>query len=289
LLAGGFRIRSCWRRRKADGTWTAHPIYGYRQRHAHALASSLEGDLSLTGPRTAPDRDNHGEADIAATAADASASKPIGGPPLTLGRLAAIWRSEGPKGLWFRALAWVGYRRWDCFARPLAPSEVFREPGVPIEIAALEPDDAAEYVSLRPEATLTDYRERLRAGQVCWAARRAGRLIAVKWVRFDAIEVPYLERPFPLAPGEIYLHDMFTSPDMRGQHVQSAISARIFARYRAQGYSRSVGLVSPANRSSLASLIRTGYRRTGWVSLFHLGPLRRERMIAANGSLRKIG
>ncbi len=233
-------------------------------------------------------KDDRGETDTAVTAADVSASKPIGGPPLTLDRLAVIWRREGPKGVWFRTLARVGYRRWDCFARPLEQSEISVEPGAPIEIATLEADDAAAYVSLRPEATLAEYQQRLRAGEVCWAARHAGRLIAVKWVRFDVIEVPYLRRPFPLAPGEIYLQDMFTSPDMRGHHVQSVISARIFARCRAQGYSRSVGLVSPANRSSIASLTRTGYRCTGWVSLFHLGPLRWQRMVAANGSIRRI-
>jgi hypothetical protein len=242
----------------------------------------------LTVDRTAPAKDDPGEADTAVTAADVSASKPIGGAPLTPGRLAVIWRREGPKGVWFRTLARVGYRRWDCFACPLEQSGIYVEPGVPIEVATLEADDAAAYVSLRPEATLAGYRQRLRAGQVCWAARHAGRLIAVKWVSFDVIEVPYLCRPFPLAPGEIYLQDMFTSSDMRGHHVQSVISARIFARYRAQGYVRSVGLVSPANRSSIASLARTGYRRTGWVSLFHLGPLRWERMIAANGSIRTI-
>jgi GNAT superfamily N-acetyltransferase len=210
-------------------------------------------------------------------AGGASARKLIDGPPLTPGRLAALWRSEGPKGVWFRALARLGYRRWDFFVRPLDQSESSGEPGVPIEIATLGPDDAAEYVSLRPEATTAEYQDRLSAGQVCWAARHAGRLVAVKWLRFDAIEVPYLRRRFTLAPGEICLEDMFTTPDMRGHHLQSAISARIFAQCRAQGYKCSIGLVSPANRASAASLARTGYRRSGWISLLHLGPLRRER------------
>lgn len=243
----------------------------------------------LTADNTAPDQHDHRATHIASAAAGASASKATGAPPLTLGRLAAIWRGEGLMGLWLRALARVGYRRWTRFARPLDQSEISGEPGVPIEIATLEPHDAAEYMSLRPEATLTEYQQRLGAGQVCWAARHAGRLVAVKWVRFDAIELPYLSRPLPLAPGEIYLHDMFTSQDMRGHHLQAAISARIFARYRAQGYNRSVGLVSQANRASIASLTRTGYQRAGWVSVVHLGPLWRERLVAANDASGKRG
>ncbi len=211
-------------------------------------------------------------------AAAASASEPIGEPSLTLGRLTTIWRREGPRGLWVRALARAGYRRWDRYWRPLDQSASFGEPGVPCEIAALAPDDAADYLRLRPEAALAEYRQRLGMGQVCWAARHAGRLVAVKWVRLDAIEVPYLRRPLPFAPGEIYLHDMFTASDMRGHHLQSAISAHIFVHCRAQGYRRSIGLVSPANRASIASLTRTGYRRSGWVSLFELGPLRWERL-----------
>jgi GNAT superfamily N-acetyltransferase len=224
-------------------------------------------------------RDRH---DAAATAVATPTGPPartsIARPPLTPGRLAALWRSEGVKGLWFRSLARIGYRRWDCFGRSLDRPEPYRETGPDVEITILEPDDAGAYLSLRPEATLAEYRERLRAGRVCWAARHGNRLVAVKWVRFDVIEVPYLSRPYPLAPGEIYLEDMFTAPDMRGRHLQSAISARIFAHCRVQGYERTIGLVSPANAASIASIVRTGgYRRIGWVSRLHLGPVRWER------------
>lgn len=222
------------------------------------------------------DQDRATAADVA-TATDRSARKSMARPPLTPGRLAALWRAEGIKGLWFRGLARIGYRRWDCFVRSLDRCEPARETGVDVEIGALEPKDADAYVSLRPETTAAEYRERLRAGRACWAARHGDRLVAVKWVRFDMIEVPYLRRRYPLAPGEIYLEDMFTAPDMRGHHLQSALSARIFAHCRAQGYRRSVGLVSPANAASIASILRTGYRRIGWVSVLQLGLVRLER------------
>ncbi len=224
--------------------------------------------------------DKHATAprDRAAAAVRAHPSGPPGTPQLSVGRLADIWRREGAKGLWFRALARLGYRRWHRYVRPLAEPATAGPPGVPIEIVTLEAAGAAEYVALRADATEAEYRQRRRAGQACWAARHSGRLAAVKWVRCDAIEVPYLRRAFPLAPGEIYLHDMYTSPQLRGRHVQSVLSAGIFAHYRARGYDRAVALVSPANRSSIASMTRTGYRRSGWASLWQLGPLRWERL-----------
>jgi hypothetical protein len=109
----------------------------------------------------------------AATACDRTAlERGCGRRTRTRGRLAAIWRHEGAKGVWCRALARVGYRRWDRFVRPLDQPVTSRTPGVPLEIVTLAPADAAAYVAPRADATLAGYRQHLRAG------RRAGRRVA---------------------------------------------------------------------------------------------------------------
>jgi GNAT superfamily N-acetyltransferase len=121
-------------------------------------------------------------------------------------------------------------------------------------------------LALRPDAAPELLLQRLQAGNLCFAARHAGRVVSVTWVATGRAHLSTCE--LPLEDCEVLLFDSFTDPALRGRHVQTALLPALLEHYRAAGYRRAVVLIVPENRSSVRSRERSGFRRTATMHRF---------------------
>jgi GNAT superfamily N-acetyltransferase len=60
-------------------------------------------------------------------------------------------------------------------------------------------------------------------------------------------------------------------PALRGHHIQMTVLAALLDHARAAGHRCVVVMIEPANRSSIRSRERSGFRRTGTMHFLHLG------------------
>lgn len=155
---------------------------------------------------------------------------------------------------------------------------------VPVEMkaaTAAEVEEAARLTSVDRRAT---FRRRLDDGMACYLARIGGRIVAYNWtwVRsgregMDAIV---------LRPGEIYTHDAFTVPDLRGRKIHTETLAFILRAAQAQGYLDAFTMVSVLNRRSRKTQTRLGWRLSGRVLRVKIG--NDFRLLRLSGSTRPL-
>jgi hypothetical protein len=189
-------------------------------------------------------------------------------------RAREILRREGWRGAAFRVLAALGYRRWGWFSRSLDPPLAPVPTDLPLRFAELGPDQLEAYLAFRRGATREQFLGRLGQGQHCFGAWLEDRLVSVTWVTTGRIRIGPGRVSCALDPRTLYLHDSFSSRDVRGHHVQSALGVHLLERHRA-AFARVVSLIAAENRSSVASRRRLGFRRAGTLHHLEIGPLRR--------------
>jgi len=185
-----------------------------------------------------------------------------------LHRVKAVARREGPSGLFFRTLERFGYRRVAWFARWLDPLHP-NPPRTPIEVVPLGPDDLDAYLGLRPDSPPGLFFGRLEAGNLCFAARQAGRIVSVTWIATGRAQLSTGE--LVLQDREVFLYDSFTDPALRGHHIQMTVLAALLEHARAAGHRCAVVMIEPANRPSIRSRERSGFRRTGTMHFLRVG------------------
>ncbi len=76
-------------------------------------------------------------------------------------------------------------------------------------------------------------RDRLRRGQLCYAVKDGGRIVAKMWC--DLAEINFAPMRRPLAAHEAYLYAAFTDPDVRGQNLAPLMREHCYAALRARG------------------------------------------------------
>lgn len=196
--------------------------------------------------------------------------------PRVLQRVAAILREEGIKSVWFKILGATVYRRLLLLERPLdepIPEVTARSSVV---ISLLTEAEITEYINFRPEADPSDIRSRLAAGQWCFVARYAGRIVHACWVATKRAWIDYLASEIRLAADEVYPYESFTAPDVRGQSIASVRSAQMLRYFHNAGYRRSLTAVLPENKPALRPLEKVGYRPFGVMGYIQIGPWRHD-------------
>jgi GNAT superfamily N-acetyltransferase len=191
----------------------------------------------------------------------------------TFQELSRIFRAEGWRGIWFRAMSRTIYRRLVLVERmldePLPPLEA----DVSLTFCLLSPDQAEEYCLLR-EASPEAVRERLDSGHQCFAAYSDGRMVAVCWAAVDSARIDYLETELPLAGGEAYLYDSFTLPELRGRNVAGARGMHMIRHFREAGYRRLLAAYLPENKAAIQPILKLGYRPYAVAVRWKIGPWR---------------
>jgi GNAT superfamily N-acetyltransferase len=178
--------------------------------------------------------------------------------------------------LWFKVLGETVYRRLIIVELPLAPPPAVRAASRELTFGFLEPRQVDAYLALRPDQSAAAVAARLRRGDRCFVAREGDRIVSARWTAAGTAWVEYLGRRWLLEPGDVYLYETYTHPDVRGDAVSSAAGTRLARALAAEGWNRIVGGVVPENRPALRTASKTGYQRTGTMGYVRLGPWRRD-------------
>jgi GNAT superfamily N-acetyltransferase len=195
-------------------------------------------------------------------------------PAAAVTRAWEVLRPEGPRPLLFRALAETAYRRLLIFELELGGSPGGAEfPG--LSFGWLDESRLAEYERIRP-GHAGRAGARLRSGDRCFTTWLDGELVAVRWIATRSATVEYLDLVLPLADGDVYHYDSFTSPSHRRRGLSVASQARLADALRREGRRRIVRAVLPENRAAVRDAEKAGFRRAGRIGFVRLGPWRHE-------------
>jgi hypothetical protein len=195
-------------------------------------------------------------------------------PRAAASRALELLREQGVRAVWFGALAELGYRRL-LVTEVRLPGADLRPSELPLTVRFLEPGDAAGYRALRAGGA-DELERRLATGDRCFGAWLDGRLVSVRWFSSGTAWIEYLDRRVPLRPGELYLYDLYTAPDVRGRSVSRASAAGWQDAFAAEGVRRLVGTVLPENRPVLRATEKAGWRVVGKLGYVRIGPWRRD-------------
>ena len=184
-------------------------------------------------------------------------------------------RNEGLKSFWFKLLGECGYRRLLLVERPLDCPVADFTPDLPVDVAMLAQDEVDDYLVFRPGTTRREIAGRLRSGDMCFVARREGRIVAAAWVATHPVWVPFLGCRIDVTPDEAHIYDKFTLPAYRGHGIANAVRTYHLKHLRRAGLLRATGAVLPENVSSLRDDTKGGFRVYGVLGRIKLGPWQR--------------
>jgi GNAT superfamily N-acetyltransferase len=98
-------------------------------------------------------------------------------------------------------------------------------------------------------------------GSSCWVAVQGSRIVHASWVATQSAWVGEADRFFVVPPGDAYIYQSFTTPDMRGQGVYPAVLNTISARLGARGIAKLWIAAEKTNHSSLRAIEKAGFTR----------------------------
>ncbi len=189
-------------------------------------------------------------------------------------RAAAAVRENGFKGLWFKTLGEIGYRRAvlrECpLDRPFPPVPA----RIPLEFDLLDAAGIDEYNAFRRGRDFDAARRQLEAGHRCFLARSEGRIVGACWSASQRAWNKYLSREIPLASDEVFVYDAFTLLEKRGKGVLPALTAHMHRFHKSLHIRREIAVSVPENQAVMTSKI--GYSTAGMMGYFALGPFRRD-------------
>jgi len=193
-------------------------------------------------------------------------------------RISRAWqtlRQEGFRSFWFKLIEVLGYRRMFLLSRSLAKPIPAVEPKIPITMSWLTTAESHDYVAFRPSTNMNQLAARFERNERCLVARRAdGRIVGVMWAAIG--RALYLERVWPVEPGQVYLFDAYTDPTMRGHAVAPALSAEMLRRYRDEGFQYAIRGTLPENKAALKAHAKAGFQIIGRIGRVKFGPWRRD-------------
>jgi GNAT superfamily N-acetyltransferase len=156
-----------------------------------------------------------------------------------------IARQDGLKVLWFQALGETVYRRLAIYQRRLDETLEIRRAKIPLRVGRLTESDLVEYERLRPDVGGAEALTRLRGGQICWVAWIGEQIVGEIWANPGSGWIEYLECELPLAPGQVYVHQNFTSKDFRHQGISGVLLTTARRDLRENGYRETIGVIRP--------------------------------------------
>lgn len=165
------------------------------------------------------------------------------------------------------AHVWLVFRK--DLQRPLPPVQA----RVPVDIGladASQVDAIAALADDDAERAATDariYRDRLRAGSLCFIARVGGRIVAFNWLRLHGA-IGAAGVPMVLRHDEVYTTDAYTADDCRGQGIHPALNHAMLAFAQRKGHRTAYTMVRADNASSLVTMRRVGWTLSGTLLVF---------------------
>ena len=151
-----------------------------------------------------------------------------------------------------------------------------------MEFAELSADDMAHIAGLPlvhgSEAT---YFKRLAEGQRVFGLRQAGEVVAFCWFDPDCFSFP--GEGDGLRPEEVYIYDIYTRPDRRGQGIAPLLNACYTKSMHDEGFRDFLGVIDSLNRPSISYVRKVGSqaeRKSLYLNLF--GIVEKTYLLATN-------
>lgn len=193
-------------------------------------------------------------------------------------RAVDVYRRQGWAGVWFGALARAqAYRRLELIELDLTGElPAFAPDPLGLRFGFLEPDELHALGRLGGQWTPADAEARIARGERCFAARRASEVVSARWVATSRGWIEYLGTWLPLEPGEAYLYESFTLPELRGRGISPAVGTRFARALADEGARRVLAAVLRESREGTRAYEKVGYRRIGRVGYVKLGPWRKD-------------
>jgi len=190
-------------------------------------------------------------------------------------RARAILMAEGLHGVLCKVLDATIYRRTVLIERSLACSisEIHTRTGVIVD--RLQESDIPAYLELRARTDPSRLRRRMVERQWCFAARHDGRLIGVVWATKDPERLSALAWTPPLRPTEVYVYDLFVTPDARGGRVASKLLSAMLQYFQTAGYTRVVAAILLQECGVMRLYQQLGFGVYGEMSCLKIGPWKR--------------
>jgi GNAT superfamily N-acetyltransferase len=92
-------------------------------------------------------------------------------------------------------------------------------------------------------------------------------LVHASWVETAAAWVGEADRTFVVPPGDAYIYESFTRPEMRGRGVYPAVLAAISSELGTRGLGQLWIAAEATNRSSLKAIEKAGFVRSFEVTI----------------------
>jgi GNAT superfamily N-acetyltransferase len=136
----------------------------------------------------------------------------------------------------------------------------------------LQKKDMKQLLEIDPGLSLKQLQIRLDEGQECLLCRMSNNLVHFRWRIIRDTRLPYLDKDFRLATGDILDDLAFTHPDYRRLGINTASFVHGLQDARQQGFRRTVTLVAVWNRHVWQfSTNRLGFKPAGVAGFWNLG------------------
>jgi ribosomal protein S18 acetylase RimI-like enzyme len=112
--------------------------------------------------------------------------------------------------------------------------------------------------------------ERLsRPGASCWIAETGGHMVHASWVETKAAWVGEIERLLVVPPGDAYIYQSFTRPEMRGRGIYPAVLTTLSERLGSRGINCLWIAVEATNPASLRAIQKSGFTHVFEIAFQH--------------------
>ncbi|MDP9222950.1 MAG: GNAT family N-acetyltransferase [Actinomycetota bacterium] len=129
-----------------------------------------------------------------------------------------------------------------------------------IEVREATADDAAAYERDIGSDPAPAFRLRLsRPGSTCWLALMDTMIVHASWVETEAAWMGEVARYFVVPPGDAYIYESFTRPEVRGRGLYPTVLRTIAAALGSRGTRRLWIAAEETNRPSLRAIEKAGF------------------------------
>jgi GNAT superfamily N-acetyltransferase len=157
------------------------------------------------------------------------------------------------------------------FCRDLEALAAPSEPHFPFRFRILAPAEMQERLAHLPSEHTPDIPKRIREGQTCLVAEHDGSVCCVLWAATAKCYSYRLDRKYPLANDEAYVHGAYTVPALRGCGLLTRGLGYYAEWLRARGVRRILVIIAPTNAPAVRAALKQRYRpvgTTGFVEVF---------------------
>jgi RimJ/RimL family protein N-acetyltransferase len=161
-------------------------------------------------------------------------------------------------------------------------------PRCSVEFGPLGRSDIEEFLRFHPDRRREFIERRFSTGDLCFAARHEGALASTTWACRSKHWVPDLHFMWHVAPGEVYLYDSYTAPQLRERGLFAALGTHVLRYFRSLDVERVLTTIAPENTASLRSRAKVGFRPCGDIRCFSIGwgvHLHRRRRFASSSTI----